>query len=43
MYNNIAEKIFTKVDLENDDKACYFKNFIEKSMESGPGQPKPFF
>ena len=29
MYNNIAEKIFTKVDLENDDRPCYFKNFIE--------------
>ena len=33
MYNNIAEKIVTKVDLENDDKACYFKNFIENPSE----------
>lgn len=28
MYHDLAEKIFTKVDLENDDKPCYFKNFI---------------
>lgn len=30
MYNDIAEKIYTKVDLENDDKACHFKNFIKE-------------
>lgn len=30
MYYDLPEKIFTKVDLENDDKACYFKNFISE-------------
>tara|TARA_B110000503_G_scaffold89598_1_gene135638 strand:- start:11472 stop:12188 length:717 start_codon:yes stop_codon:yes gene_type:complete len=33
MYNNIAEKLFTKVDLENDDKPCHFKNFISNPAE----------
>ena len=33
MYNNIAERIFTKVDLENDDKACFFKDFIDNPSD----------
>lgn len=33
MYSYIAEKIYTKVDLENDDKACYFKNFINNPSD----------